>query len=81
VFDGGQLDQDQRVSNFVWFRTLKGAESLRAVDNLTCFLSSLWLYMAAPIVGAIVAAFRHMVLTRLAEDRPRVAAPASVPAE
>jgi hypothetical protein len=36
-----------------------------------------WLYMAAPIVGAIL----HTGLTRLAEDRPRVAAPASVPAE
>jgi glycerol uptake facilitator-like aquaporin len=38
-------------------------------------------YMAAPIVGAIVAAFLHTGLTRLAEDRPRVAAPAAAPAE
>src|ERR1700756_1571629 len=40
-----------------------------------------WLYMAAPIVGAIVAAIVHTGLSRLAEDRPRVASPASLPAE
>jgi MIP family channel proteins len=40
-----------------------------------------WLYMAAPIVGAIVAALMHTGLVRLAHERPTVAAPASAPAE
>jgi len=43
--------------------------------------SDAWLYMVAPIVGAIVAALMHMGLARLAHERPTAAAPASAPAE
>jgi MIP family channel proteins len=42
--------------------------------------TDVWLYMAAPIVGAIVAAILHTGLARLAEERT-TAAPASTPAE
>src|ERR1700716_649328 len=42
-------------------------------------LSDAWLYLAAPIVGAIVAAVMHTVLARLAHERPTAAAP--TPAE
>jgi MIP family channel proteins len=40
--------------------------------------TDVWLYMAAPIVGAVVAAVLHAGLTRLAEEE--TAAPAAVPA-
>ena len=40
-----------------------------------------WLYVAAPIVGAIVAAVMHTGLVRLAQERTTAAAPASTPAE
>jgi hypothetical protein len=40
-----------------------------------------WLYVAAPIVGAIVAAVLHTGLVRLAHERPQAAATASIPAE
>jgi MIP family channel proteins len=43
--------------------------------------SDAWLYMTAPIVGAIVAALMHAGLARLAHERPTAAAPASAPAE
>jgi MIP family channel proteins len=43
--------------------------------------SDAWLYMTAPIVGAIVAALIHTGLARLAHERPTAAAPASTPAE
>jgi MIP family channel proteins len=43
-------------------------------------LSDAWLYMAAPIVGAIVAALVHSVLARLGEEQPATA-PAATPAE
>jgi MIP family channel proteins len=43
--------------------------------------SDAWLYMTAPIVGAIVAALMHTGLARLAHERPTAAAPASAPAE
>ena len=42
-------------------------------------LSDAWLYVAAPIVGAIVAAVMHTGLARLAHERPTAAAP--TPAE
>jgi MIP family channel proteins len=59
------------------FNPARALGPMVATGNFT----HVWLYMAAPIVGAIVAAIVHTGLTRLAEDRPRVAAPASVPAE
>jgi MIP family channel proteins len=40
-----------------------------------------WLYLLAPVVGAIVAAVLHTGLVRLAHERPHAAAPASSPAE
>jgi glycerol uptake facilitator-like aquaporin len=40
-----------------------------------------WLYLLAPVVGAIVAAVLHTGLVRLAHERPQAAAPASSPAE
>jgi MIP family channel proteins len=43
--------------------------------------TDVWLYMAAPIVGAIVAAVLHTGLVRLAHERTTAAAPASTPAE
>jgi aquaporin Z len=39
--------------------------------------SDAWLYMTAPIVGAIVAALVHTGLVRLAEERMAVAEPSS----
>jgi len=59
------------------FNPARALGPMVATGNFT----HVWLYMAAPIVGAIVAAILHTGLTRLAEDRPRLAAPASVPAE
>jgi aquaporin Z len=44
-------------------------------------LSDAWLYVTAPIVGAIVAAIVHTGLARLAQQRTAAAAPASTPAE
>jgi len=46
-------------------------------------LSDAWLYVTAPIVGAIVAAIVHTALARLAQQRTAAAAaaPASTPAE
>ncbi|SEF10101.1 aquaporin Z [Rhizobiales bacterium GAS191] len=44
-------------------------------------LSDAWLYVAAPIVGAIIAAFIHAGLARLAQERPAAAGLASTPAE
>jgi MIP family channel proteins len=44
-------------------------------------LSDAWLYVAAPIVGAIVAAIVHTGLARLAQQRATAAPPASTPAE
>jgi MIP family channel proteins len=43
--------------------------------------NDVWLYMVAPIVGAIIAAVLHTGLVRLAHDRTTAAAPASTPAE
>ena len=59
------------------FNPARALGPMVATGNFT----HVWLYMAAPIVGAIAAAILHTGLTRLAEDRPRLAAPASVPAE
>jgi MIP family channel proteins len=44
-------------------------------------LSDAWLYVAAPIVGAIVAALVHTSLSRLASQPTTATAPASTPAE
>ena len=44
-------------------------------------LSDAWLYVTAPIVGAIVAAIVHTGLARLAQQRTAAPAPASTPAE
>ena len=43
--------------------------------------NDIWLYMTAPIVGAIIAAVLHTGLVRLAHERPQAAAPDSTPAE
>jgi MIP family channel proteins len=43
--------------------------------------TDVWLYMAAPIVGAIFAAVLHTGLARLARERTASASPASTPAE
>jgi len=40
-----------------------------------------WLYISAPIVGAILATLLHTGLSRLAHERPPAAASASAPAE
>jgi MIP family channel proteins len=39
-----------------------------------------WLYVLAPLVGAIVAALVHLALTRLGGQRKKAAVPASTPA-
>jgi aquaporin Z len=44
-------------------------------------LSDAWLYVVAPIVGAIVAALVHAGLTRLTQQPATAAEPASIPAE
>jgi MIP family channel proteins len=43
--------------------------------------NDIWLYMTAPIVGAIIAAVLHTGLVRLAHERTTAAAPVSTPAE
>jgi aquaporin Z len=59
------------------FNPARALGPMVVTDNFT----DAWLYVAAPIVGAIVAAMVHMVLTRLAQERTTAAAPASTPAE
>src|SRR3982074_3745791 len=44
-------------------------------------LTDAWLYVAAPTVGAILAAIVHPGLVQLAQQRTMAAAPASTPAE
>jgi aquaporin Z len=43
--------------------------------------TDVWLYMAAPIVGAIVAAMLHAGLARLIQERATTISPAATPAE
>ncbi|MDB5541067.1 MAG: hypothetical protein JWQ89_2794 [Devosia sp.] len=43
--------------------------------------NNVWLYMIAPIVGAVVAVLVHKGLARLARQSPTAAAPLSTPAE
>jgi MIP family channel proteins len=43
--------------------------------------TDVWLYMAAPIVGAIIAAMLHTGLARLLRERTATISPASTPAE
>jgi len=43
--------------------------------------TDVWLYMAAPIVGAIVAAMLHAGLARLIRERTTTISPAATPAE
>jgi aquaporin Z len=43
--------------------------------------ADVWLYMAAPIVGAVVAAMLHIGLARLIRERTTTISPASAPAE
>jgi hypothetical protein len=43
--------------------------------------SDAWLYLTAPIVGAIVAAILHTGLTRLVQERMPSASAAGTPAE
>jgi glycerol uptake facilitator-like aquaporin len=59
------------------FNPARALGPMVATDNF----SDAWLYIVAPIVGAIVAALVHTGLARLAHERPTAAAPASAPAE
>jgi fructose-specific phosphotransferase system IIC component len=47
----------------------------------TANFTNAWLYVIAPIVGALVAALIHKVLKLLAEDGTMVARRATAPAE
>src|ERR1700722_12987068 len=47
----------------------------------TANFTNAWLYVIAPIVGALVAAFMHKALRMLAEDGIEVAPRATAPAE
>jgi glycerol uptake facilitator-like aquaporin len=44
-------------------------------------LSNAWLYVTAPIVGALIAAIVHTSLARLAREPARAPSPAASPAE
>ena len=59
------------------FNPARALGPMIATDNF----SDVWLYVAAPIVGAIVAAILHTGLTRLAQEEVVKAAPSSIPAE
>jgi MIP family channel proteins len=59
------------------FNPARALGPMVATGNFT----DVWLYMTAPIVGAIVAAILHTGLARLAHERTTTAAPASTPAE
>jgi MIP family channel proteins len=59
------------------FNPARALGPMVATGNFT----NVWLYMAAPIVGAIVAAILHTGLVRLAYERPSAAIPAATPAE
>ncbi|HEY4834127.1 MAG TPA: aquaporin, partial [Bradyrhizobium sp.] len=62
------------------FNPARAVGPMVAVGNF----ADAWLYMTAPIVGAIVAALVHTVLTRLAQPRVATAKPgrpAPTPAE
>jgi glycerol uptake facilitator-like aquaporin len=48
---------------------------------VTGHFTEVWLYMAAPIVGAIVAAMLHIGLARLIRERTTTISAASTPAE
>src|SRR4051812_21459082 len=59
------------------FNPARALGPMVATGNFT----NVWLYMAAPIVGAIVAAILHTGLVRLAYERPAAIIPAATPAE
>jgi glycerol uptake facilitator-like aquaporin len=59
------------------FNPARALGPMVATGNFT----NVWLYMAAPIVGAIVAAILHTGLVRLAYERPAATIPAAIPAE
>jgi len=59
------------------FNPARALGPMVVTGNFTDF----WLYMAAPIVGAIVAAIVHTGLARLTRERTSTAAPVSTPAE
>src|SRR6202163_4596364 len=59
------------------FNPARAVGPMVAVGNF----ADAWLYMAAPIVGAIVAAILHAGLVRLQRERTATISPASTPAE
>jgi len=59
------------------FNPARALGPMVATGNFT----NVWLYMAAPIIGAVVAAILHTGLVRLAHERTTAAVPASTPAE
>jgi MIP family channel proteins len=59
------------------FNPARALGPMVATGNFT----DVWLYMAAPIVGAIIAAILHTGLARLAQERTAAVAPAATPAE
>jgi MIP family channel proteins len=59
------------------FNPARALGPMVATGNFT----NVWLYLAAPIVGAIVAAILHTGLVRLAYERPAATIPAATPAE
>ena len=59
------------------FNPARALGPMVATGNFT----DVWLYMAAPIIGAIVAAILHTGLVRLAHERTTAAVPTSTPAE
>ena len=59
------------------FNPARALGPMVATDNF----SNVWLYVAAPLVGAIVAAVLHTGLVRLAHERSTAATPAFTPAE
>ena len=59
------------------FNPARALGPMVATDNFT----NAWLYMIAPLVGAVIAAFVHLGLTRLAHEQQIVAPAVATPAE
>jgi len=59
------------------FNPARALGPMVATDNFT----NAWLYMMAPLVGAVIAAFVHLGLTRLVREQSTVAGALATPAE
>ncbi|HUL86578.1 MAG TPA: aquaporin [Pseudolabrys sp.] len=59
------------------FNPARALGPMVATDNF----ANAWLYMIAPLVGAVIAAFVHLGLTRLAHEQQIIAPVAATPAE